>query len=149
MIKRALYGGKSAGRDLWEHLRNCMQFLNFQSCKADSDVWMRCAIKSDGGEYWEYVLLYCDDVLVISDNGEATLRNEIGKYFELKEESIGPPSIYLGGKMSKVILNNGVEAWSFSSSQYVKAVVKNVEEYLAKEDRKHPTSFLGKVQTRD
>ena len=83
--------------------------------------------------------MYCDDVLVISDNGEATLRNEIGKYFELKEESIGPPSIYLGGKMSKVILNNGVEAWSFSSSQYVKAAVKNVEEYLAKEDRKLPT----------
>jgi len=71
--------------------------------------------------------LYCDDVLVISDNGEATLRNEIGKYFELKEESIGPPSIYLGGKMGKVILNDVVEAWSFSSSQYVQTAVKNVE----------------------
>jgi len=74
LIKRALYGGKSAGRDFWEHLRNCMQFLTFQSCKADADVWMR-AIKSDGSEYWEYILLYCDDVLVISENGEATLRN--------------------------------------------------------------------------
>ena len=116
LIKRALYGGKSAGRDFWEHLRSCMQFLNFQSCKADPNVWMWCAVKSDGGEYWEYVLLYCDDVLVISEHGEATLRNEIGKYFELKEESIGLPSIYLGGKMSKVTLNNGVEAWSFSSS---------------------------------
>jgi len=41
--------------------------------------------------------------------------------------------------MSKVILNNGVDAWSFSSSQYVKAAEKNVEEYLAKEDRKLPT----------
>ena len=51
-----------------------MQFLTFQSCKADADVWMR-AIKSDGSEYWEYILLYCDDVLVISENGEATLRN--------------------------------------------------------------------------
>ena len=115
-----------------------MQFLNFQSCKADADVWMRCAVNSDGGEYWEYVLLYCDDVLVISEHGEATLRNEIGKYFELKEESIGPPSIYLGGKMSRVTLKNGVEAWSFSSSQYVQAAVKNVEEYLSKEGRKLP-----------
>ena len=35
-------------------------------------------------------------------------------------------------------LNNGVEAWSFSSSQYVQAVVKNVEEYLSKEGRKLP-----------
>ena len=78
-----------------------------------------------GVSIWEYVLLYCDYVLVISENGAAALRNEIGKSFELMEESIEPPSIYLGGKMSKVTLNNGVEAWSFSSSQYVKATVKN------------------------
>ncbi len=91
-----------------------------------------------GVSIWEYVLLYCDYVLVISENGAAALRNEIGKSFELMEESIEPPSIYLGGKMSKVTLNNGVEAWSFSSSQYVQAAVKNVEEYLAKEGRKLP-----------
>ena len=47
LIKRALYDGKSAGRDFWEHLRSCMEFLNFQSCKADGDVWMRPAVKSD------------------------------------------------------------------------------------------------------
>ena len=135
LIKRALYGGKSAGRDFWEHLRNCMEFLGFTSCKADPDVWMRAAVKSDGTEYYEYVLLYCDDTLVISENGESILRNEIGKYFELKEESIGPPSIYLGGKLSKVTLDNGIEAWSFSSSQYVQAAVDNVETHLKRSDR--------------
>lgn len=30
------------------------------------------------------------------------LRNELGMYFELKEESIGPPTIYLGEKLSFV-----------------------------------------------
>ena len=54
---------------------------------------MRPATKSDGSKYWEYVLLYCDDVLIIGENGGNTLWNEIGKYFELKEESIGAPSI--------------------------------------------------------
>ena len=44
--------------------------------------------------------------------------------------------------MSKVTLNNGVEAWSFSSSQYVQAAVKNVEEYLSKEGRKLPGELL-------
>jgi hypothetical protein len=136
LIKRALYGGKSAGRDFWEHLRSCMEFLGFISCKADPDVWMRPAVKADGSEYWEYVLLYCDDALVISENGEKVLRNEIGKYFELKEESIGAPDIYLGGKMNKVTLDNGVEAWSFSSSQYVKAAVDNVESYLKERGEK-------------
>ena len=138
LIRRALYGGKSAGRDFWEHLRSCMDFLGFISCKADPDVWMRPSTKSDGSECWEYVLLYCDDTLVMSERGESVLREEIGKYFELKEESIGPPSVYLGGKLSKVTLSNGVEAWSFSSSQYVQEAVRNVEEHLAKNGAKLP-----------
>ena len=110
LIKRALYGGKSAGRDFRNHLRACMLHLNFQSCPANPDVWMRPAKKSDGSEYYEYVLLYTDNILVISERGEHVLRNGIGKYFELKEKSIGPPSQYLGGKMRKVMLKNGIEA---------------------------------------
>ena len=139
LIRRALYGGKKAGRDFWEHLRNCMEFLGFQSCKADPDVWMRPAVRSDGSEYWEYVLLYTDDTLVMSENGERILRQEIGKYFELKAESIGPPTIYLGGKLSHVTLENGSNAWSFSSSRYVQAAVHNVETYLNERELKLPT----------
>ena len=56
----------------------------------------------------------------------------------MKEESIGPPGIYLGGKMSKVTLLNGVEAWSFSSSQYIHAAVNNVEAYLEEKGIKLP-----------
>ena len=132
LIKRALYGGKSAGHDFWEHLRSCMEFLKFKSCKADPDLWMRPKVKSNGEEYYEYVLLYCDDTLVISEDGETVLRNEIGRYFELKEESIGPPKIYLGGKVCQVTLENGVNAWAFGSSQYVQDAVNNVEQHLAK-----------------
>ena len=73
LIRRALYGGKSAGRDFWNHLRNCMDFLGFESCKADPDVWMRRATKSDGTTIYEYVLLYCDDTLVVSERGEHIL----------------------------------------------------------------------------
>ena len=36
--------------------------------------------------------------------------------------------------MRKVMLENGVEAWSFSSSQYVQAAIKTVEEFLQKEE---------------
>ena len=136
LIHRALYGGKSAGRDFRNHLRSCMDFLGFKSCPADPDVWMRPALKSDGAPVYDYVLLYTDDTLVISENAEPILRNEIGRYFELKKESIGPPTLYLGGRLSKVQLENGVDAWAFSSSQYVQAAVKNVEDFLAKEENK-------------
>jgi hypothetical protein len=85
------------------------------------------------------VLLYTDDTLVISERAESILRNEIGRYFELKEESIGEPKIYLGGKVRKVMLENGTQAWSFSSSQYVQAAVENVEKHLQKKGMKLPT----------
>jgi len=78
------------------------------------------------------VLLYVDDVLVISDNASSIIREEIGRHFVLKEESIGAPSQYLGGKLRKVSLENGVDAWAFGSMQYVQLAVKNVEEYLQK-----------------
>ena len=138
LIRRALYGGKSAGRDFRNHLRECMSHLKFISCPADPDVWMRPALKADGTKYWEYVLLYVDDVLVVSDRGEELLRKEIGKYFKLKENSIGPPKIYLGGHMRKVTLENGMKAWTFSSSQYVQASVANVERYLTERGLKFP-----------
>ena len=139
LIRRALYGGKSAGRDFRNRLRECMNMLHFKSCPADPDVWMRPATKSDGSKYWEYVLLYVDDVLIISEHGEAVLRGEIGKHFKLKEESIGPPSFYLGGKLRKVSLDNGTSAWAFGSSKYIQASVDNIELYLKNRNSKLPS----------
>ena len=73
LIHQALYGGKAAGRDFWNHLCSCMHYLNFKSCPADPDVWMRPAIKSDRSTCYDYILLYMDDCLVISKNAENIL----------------------------------------------------------------------------
>jgi hypothetical protein len=72
IIHMALYGGKSAGRDFRNHLRS-------RSCPAHPDVWMRSAIKSDGTEVYEYVLLYTDDALSIGVEPRTILRKEIGQ----------------------------------------------------------------------
>ena len=112
--------------------------LGFESCLADPDVWFREATRADGRKYYEYILLYTDDCLVISENAERVLRDEIGKYWELKEESIGPPSIYLGGSMRQVELETGTKVWAFGSTQYVKAAVENVESYLKKRGKRLP-----------
>ena len=68
IMHRAVYGGKTSRRDFRNHLRSCMHFINFTSCPADPDVWMRPAIKSDGTKCYDYVLLYVDDALVVSEN---------------------------------------------------------------------------------
>ena len=52
--------------------------------------------------------------------------------------------------MRKVQLDKGVKCWAFSSSQYVQAAVKNVEEYLSKRDDvnwKLPTKAETPLQT--
>ena len=75
------------------------------------------------------------------------LRNEVGKYFELKEKSIGPPEIYLGGRMREVTLENSVKAWSFGSSQYCRAAVANVQSYLQERGWKLPKKAETPIQT--
>ena len=147
LIRRALYGGKTAGKDFRNHLRSCMRHLGFESCLADPDVWFRPAKKADGTEVYDYVLIYTDDVICVSENAEQILRTRIGKYFELKKESIGPPDLYLGGRMSKVVLQNGAEAWAYSSSQYVQAAVKNVESYLSNHGGKLPAKAETPLQS--
>ena len=89
-----------------------------------------------GRSYWEYVLLYVDDALCISTDPKSVLEKEIGKYWTLKPGSLGPPTLYLGNKVSRVTLENGVSTWSFSSSQYIQNAIKNVELYLRKSNRK-------------
>ena len=93
---------------------------------------------STGKEYYEYVLLYVDDVLVISVNADNVLQKEIGQHFVLWGESIGPPSQYLGGKLCEVTLENGTKAWAFGSCQYVQSAVQNEENHLAKSGEKLP-----------
>ena len=136
LIRRALYGGKLSGRDFWTHFRSCMIFLGFKSCQAEPDIWMREATKTDGVDYWEYELLYVDDCLVVSDHGEKMLREDIVKYFKLKEKPIGLPDVYLGDKMRRVKLENSYKEWTFRYSQYVVEAVKNVEAYLAGKETK-------------
>ncbi len=109
-----------------------MRHLDFTSCPADPDAWMRPAKRSDGSECYEHMLPHTDDALVVSENAEQVLRNELGRCFTLKQESIGPPKVCLGGHVRKVQLDNGVECWAFSSSQCVQAAVKNVEDCMSK-----------------
>ena len=110
------------------------------------DVWMREGQKANGTIYWEYVLLYVENTLVISDNAKHILENNIGKYFTMKPVSVGPPTIYLGGHMRKITLANRAKVWGFSSLQYVRAAVNNIKEYLVTTNQKLPSKEFMPIQ---
>ena len=107
---------------------------------------MQPAQKGDGSPYYDYILLYVDDAVVVSNNAESILRKEIGRYFEIKEASIGPPKMYLEAGIRKVKLDNGLDAWAASLSQYIQAAVRNVEEYIEKSHGKQ-WKIPNKVET--
>ena len=80
-IHRALYGGNKYGSDFRNHLISYMRHLDFASCLSDSDVWMRPAKKINGTSYYEYIILYTDDELVVIQHSEENLRKDLGRYF--------------------------------------------------------------------
>jgi len=67
VIVKALYGLRSAVHSWWEMLAGTLrEALGFTPCLADPDVWIRAATKPDGTEYYEMVLVYTDDLLIVS-----------------------------------------------------------------------------------
>jgi hypothetical protein len=67
IIQCAIYGLKSSGAAWQAHLAQTMYNSKFVSCKADPDVWFRAATKKDGTTYYEYVLIYVDNILTVSE----------------------------------------------------------------------------------
>jgi hypothetical protein len=98
IVVRALFGLMSAGASFWNHLVSALQHIGYNSSKGDPDVWLRPATKPNGEDYYEYLLVYTDDILAIGIEPRVVL-NKLNKYFTLKPESIKPPDDYLGLKI--------------------------------------------------
>ena len=137
IIVKALYGLKSSGAAFRAFLAERLDEMGFKSSIGDPDVWMRPHTKRDGERYYEYILVYVDDLLAISIDATSVIR-EVAERFKLKRDKIIPPEIYLGGRLAKKRLN-GRDVWTMSSVDYVKAIIKNLEERLRKEGRKLPS----------
>ena len=59
VVFRALYGLKSAGASVWNHLAGYMKYMEYMSCPADTDLFMKPMVRpSDGYEYYAYRRIY-------------------------------------------------------------------------------------------
>ena len=136
-VIRALYGLKSSGA-AWRAMFNATVLeMGFVPTIADPDVYRKPSAKENGFKYYEYILVYVDDVLIISHN-TATHLESIQAQYELNPTSIGPPSRYLGADVRKVTRPGdptGREYWSLSANTYVKNAVRNVKLLLQGDGR--------------
>ena len=133
VVKMALYGLKSPGAAFISKLEILLHNIGYTPYKEYQDVWMRPAIKSDGTEYYEYILVYVYGVIVISCVPMKTM--EVIKYvIKLKGDKAEPPNMYLGASLDQVKTKGRTKCWSMSAKTYVKAAIVNFEATLAKRD---------------
>jgi hypothetical protein len=104
LILRVLHGLKSSGAAWRAHFANTLRDLGFTSCLADPDVWFCASSKPSGFHYYEYILVYVDDVLVLSHDGTAIMKH-LEKYYRLKD----------GFAQPKQCLGAAVKQWTFSN----------------------------------
>ena len=138
IIRRALYGSKSAAASWRAEISRVIEGLGFKMCRADNDVWYRPAVNNQGKDVYEYILVYSDDLLVCGLD-PARILLHVDQHFKLKDGSVGPPTRYLGAEIGKYVLPDGTEAWYMSSEGYVKATIKHVEIWLEKKGERLKT----------
>jgi hypothetical protein len=130
LIVRDMYGLKAAGEALRNHLAEFRNHLGWYPCRADRDLWMKAETRHDDGVlYWAYILIYVDEILCVHHDPCSPLA-KLYKYFKMNDGSIQVPTFFLGAKLKKTVLPNGVVAWGMISSNYVQSDVQNIKEYL-------------------
>ena len=142
IVMRALYGLKSASSSFRSFMANELDGLGFKSSKADFDIWLRPAVKEDGEEYYEYVMLYVEEVMA-ANHQAIKVMEDLGRGIKYKNDKIETPDSYLGAQLVLKTLPNDLKCWYMSSDKYVNAAIKNVEEAIKKKSLKIP----NKVRT--
>ncbi len=145
IVVKALYGLKSSGAAFRAHLAEQLDNIGFKSSIADPDVWMRAAVKQDGEQYYEYILVYVDDILCISHEPLIPMK-EITSTLRFKKDKIAPPEMYLGAKLEKKPLN-GREVWTMTSVDYLKAAIDIVEAGAKERGMKLPSRIDTPMMT--
>ena len=136
-VKKALYGLKSSGAAFQAHLAETLHDIGFCSTRANPDVWRRPNKKTNGEEYYEYILCYVDDLLAISEDATKVLQG-IQAVFMFKDDKIVCPEVYLGAQLDTMTIDC-FDGWTMSSQKYVKAAIDNVEAVLGRTNQRLPT----------
>jgi len=124
LIIRALYGLKSSGAAWHSLLAESIHAMGFTASLADPGVWYRAATKPDGTEYYEYLIVYVDDILVLSHCPKDVMKM-FSKIYRLKEEPTVPKT-YLGATILEWSINAD-KMWAMSAQRYIKEAIRCLE----------------------
>jgi hypothetical protein len=130
IISKALYGLISSGAAWRNLLAGTLHDPGFRSTLVDPDVWIKPITKINGVVYYEYIFVYVDNLLVLSENPQAILKT-IGDIYRLKNDSIAKPLMYLGAVIKEYkVPDYPKPICSMSTEKYIKEAIKNIERDL-------------------
>eukprot|EP00957_Ditylum_brightwellii_P136358 10399500-Ditylum_brightwellii.AAC.1 len=107
--------------------------MDFKFTRGNPDVYTLPQTKPDGFRYYEMILVYVDDIVMISHDTNSIIFQKADSV-RLNEDSLDPPSCCLGAAIKVYTDRDRVECWVMSSDEYVKAAVVKVERDLEKEE---------------
>ncbi len=141
-----LQSSGAAWRAMFSHF--IIHQLGFSPTVVDSDVYLRKRTNPETGmDYYEYLLCYVDDVLLVSHDPKDTME-KIKAEYRLKDDAYGSPETYLGAEIEEFIIHQegkpDVKAWSFKSKKYVQNAVATVEKMLEEDGRELKTNWKAK-----
>ena len=111
VIVRALYGLKSSGASWRHHFTAEIRNMGFKDTKADGDVYRKKSYRDNKMAYYEYMFVYIDDVICISEAPKHWI-NILSKQDRLRE--IGVPKRFLGSDIkSKQYNGHNNSCWAF------------------------------------
>ena len=116
---------KSASADFRYFTANKLDEIVFKSSPADTNVWLRPAIKTDNEEYYDHVLMYVDSILAISIDPTEILKSMEGKTVKYNNGKIAPPEMYLGAILKRKMINRNI-CCTITSYDYAIAAVQTI-----------------------
>jgi hypothetical protein len=136
LIVRAFYGLKSSGASWRAHIAHTLSDMGFVPSRGDPDVWMRQSFNQMTTVlYWEYILVYVDDLLAIGMEPRATL-NILESDYNYVLKDFGPPTRYLGASIGTYDLNDHTKCFFMSPDQYLANAITVVQANLQKHNIK-------------
>jgi hypothetical protein len=94
---------------------------------------MRDAIDDNNMPYYEYLVVYVDDILCVSKEPTKTMKG-ISTLYRLKNDLVSKPDTYLGAQVVEYYLpdDKSKPRWGLSSNTYINEAIRNVEVELSK-----------------
>ena len=119
IVVKSLYGLISSAARWHEALSYTPRKMGFVPSKADSDMWMK-----DVGIHYEYILVYSDDLLIISKDPKKIV-DQLSEKYQLK--GISFPDYHLGGNFAQTTNSKGEKISYLSAKTYIKNVCGKIE----------------------